>query len=122
MVVINLQIAFASDFEIEQPVAREQFKHVVEKRDARVDGVFTLAVEVERDANVSLFGCAFDFSLTSRNRLPVSSCQSLYQSERITAGRYNFKPGSMILGRSGIIRRYAQGNGLAPVSRLRHQI
>src|SRR5215813_2564731 len=78
MVVINLQVAFASDFEIEQPVAREQFKHVVEKRDARVDGAFTLAVEVERDANVSLFGCAFDFSLTSHERLPVSSGQSFY--------------------------------------------
>src|SRR5262245_61618612 len=34
MVVVNLQIAFTLDFEIEQPMAREQVEHMVEKRDA----------------------------------------------------------------------------------------
>src|SRR5215467_3007362 len=29
MVVVNVQIAFTSDFEVEQPVTREKFEHVV---------------------------------------------------------------------------------------------
>jgi hypothetical protein len=37
MVVINLQIALARDFEVEKPVAREQFEHVVEERNAGRD-------------------------------------------------------------------------------------
>src|SRR5262245_37074094 len=86
VVVINLQIAFASHLEIEQPVAREKFEHMVEKWNARVDGAFALAVEVERDANVSLFGFAFDFSLPSHmKKAPsrrLSSCRSLPASRR----------------------------------------
>src|SRR5262245_52433681 len=86
MVVIDLQFAFARHLEIEQPVARKQFEHVVEKRNARVDPAFALAVEVERDANVSLFGFAFDFSLPSHmKKAPsrrLSSCRSLPASRR----------------------------------------
>src|SRR5262245_7344613 len=60
MVVVNVQIAFTSDFEVEESVTRKEFEHVIEKWNAGRNGVFAFAVDIERDADVCFFGRAFD--------------------------------------------------------------
>src|SRR5215468_1230559 len=80
MVVINLQIALARDFEVEKPVAREQFEHVVEERNAGRDRAFALAVEVELETDVRLFGSALDFSLTRHKKKSPSKRLSICRS------------------------------------------
>src|SRR5919107_1214709 len=54
VVVVYVQVAAALDFEVEEAVAREQLKHVVEEGDARRDLRTPRAVEREADAHVRL--------------------------------------------------------------------
>ncbi len=50
MMIVDLEVALASDLQIEQAVLREQFEHVFEKRHADRDARLPAAVEIEFDA------------------------------------------------------------------------
>jgi hypothetical protein len=86
MVIINLEIAFARNFKIEQAVTGKQIEHVIEKRQPGADVRLSTAVEVEHDAYVCLFCFAVDcrsarliFYLSFHNH-PVVNSISLLES------------------------------------------
>jgi len=55
---IHLDIADGFQLEIEQPVFGKQREHVVEKRDAGIDGGNPRAVDVQREFDLGLRGLA----------------------------------------------------------------
>ena len=61
--VVNFQVAFAFNLEIEQPVLRKQIEHVIEKRKTSVDARLTGAVQIQPDADLGLFGLALNVCL-----------------------------------------------------------
>jgi hypothetical protein len=46
MVIVNLQVALAAQFQIEQPVPRKQIEQMVPERHARADGDLARPVQV----------------------------------------------------------------------------
>src|SRR2546422_4735358 len=67
MVIVNLEIAFAGNLQIKQPMTRKQVEHVIEERQARADLRAAGAVEVEIKTHIRLFGFAMDLSDTRLN-------------------------------------------------------
>jgi hypothetical protein len=68
MMVVNVQVARAFDFEIEETVTREQRQHMVEESDAGFNLRLAAPVERERDANIG-FVCAARYFAAPRRRL-----------------------------------------------------
>lgn len=60
---VYLQIAFAAEVEVEHAVLREEREHVIEKRNASVDSGLPLAVDVQLDLDLGLFGGPADVRL-----------------------------------------------------------
>ena len=60
VVLVDVEIAFGGDGEIECAVAREEIEHVIEKTDAGGDFGFAAAVEREAEADVGFGGFAAD--------------------------------------------------------------
>ncbi len=58
VVLIDVEIAFAGEFEIEAAMAGEQLEHVIEKANAGRDLVRAAAVNGEREMDVGLVGVA----------------------------------------------------------------
>jgi hypothetical protein len=61
VVVIDFEIAFGVDGEVDEAVAREEVEHVVEEADAGLGGGLAGAVEVHGDADAGFPGLAGDF-------------------------------------------------------------
>src|SRR6266487_5088940 len=55
MMIVDFQIAFAVNFQIEQPMFGEEFEHVIEKRQAGSDSRAAIAIQIQLDAHVCLF-------------------------------------------------------------------
>jgi hypothetical protein len=68
MMAVNVEVAFGLDGRIYFAVLAEVREHMVEKPDARIDFVFTGAIQIQRYINVGLFG------------LPVNFRRSLFHS------------------------------------------
>ena len=58
VVVVDMQVALGLDRDVDARMARQQVEHVVEKADAGRDRRRAGAVEVDRDLDVGLLGCA----------------------------------------------------------------
>ena len=54
VMIVDFKIAFRLDLDIEQPVARKDLEHVVEKRHAGFNFGLTLAVEIQDDTDLRL--------------------------------------------------------------------
>ena len=62
VVRVDVQVALRLDVEVEHRVARHLVEHVLEERQAGRELGRALAVQVELDADLGLFGVAGDFS------------------------------------------------------------
>ena len=71
MMIIDLDIAFRSDRQIEEAMFREEFEHVVHERNAGVDRASAFAVEVEGDEDIGFPGLAGDFAFSHDESLNV---------------------------------------------------
>jgi hypothetical protein len=76
MVLIDVEVAIGCKFEVESPVASEEFQHVVEKTDSGGDFVFAAAIDGERDANFGFgsFAMQAGFSHTGTSLFLTTSC------------------------------------------------
>src|SRR5262245_51465910 len=81
MMIVDLEIAFAGYFKIEQAMAREEFEHMIEKRYIRIDAAHTFTIQVQDDLHIRFssfsFYCRFTthwsvWSLESGVRSPES--------------------------------------------------
>ena len=61
---IDVEVAFGVDRKVDQAVAGEQIEHVVEEPDAGARRGLAGAVEVQRQADLRLFGDARDFCVS----------------------------------------------------------
>src|SRR5882672_22705 len=61
MVIVNLEVPFAGNFKIKQPVTRKEFEHMIEKRQPGAHLRLSVTVKVEDDAHVCLFRLSVDF-------------------------------------------------------------
>jgi hypothetical protein len=64
MVLVHIEITASGHFQIERPVARYQFQHVVQESDAGGNPSAAAAVEVEPQADVGLARPAVHLSLS----------------------------------------------------------
>src|SRR5690606_25771153 len=64
VVIVDVSVSVAVDVQIDQAVAGDLVKHVVEERHAGVDGLAARAVNVDGNANSRLVGVAGDFGST----------------------------------------------------------
>src|SRR2546421_10534576 len=55
MMIVDFQIAFAGNFEVEQSVFRKQLEHMIEKWEAGADARAAIAIQIQLDAHVRLF-------------------------------------------------------------------
>ena len=62
VVLIHLQVAFGLDGQVKIAVGREQVEHVVEKRDAGVDGGAAAAVQLQFQIDFRFPGLPVDFT------------------------------------------------------------
>src|SRR5277367_1599494 len=60
VVLIDVEIAFGCERQIEGPVACNEIEHVVEKADSGGDARVTSPIEIQTDADVRLVGLAMD--------------------------------------------------------------
>jgi hypothetical protein len=60
VVLIDVEIAFGCERQIEGPVACNEIEHVVEKADPGRDARGTSSIEIQADADVRLVGLAMD--------------------------------------------------------------
>src|SRR5262249_40933159 len=60
VMIVDVEIPRGMYFEVEKPVPRYHAEHVVEERDAGVNGVDAIAIEVKRYPNVGFGGTAMD--------------------------------------------------------------
>ncbi len=60
MMVINLQIAFANNAEIEESMPGKQIEHVIKKRQPSTDAGLAATIEVELHTHIGLFGLTLD--------------------------------------------------------------
>jgi hypothetical protein len=62
VVLIDLEVSFGFDFQIEGPVPSEELEHVIEKADAGLPAPVAAAVQVELQADLGFAGVAGDRS------------------------------------------------------------
>src|SRR5262245_31626437 len=103
MMVVDLQIALAANFEIEETVTREELQHVIEKRNACRDAHGARAVQIKRNANLGLFCLPFDFCLTIHLNISLNSTINLSFSSGVPT----------------LIRTYSESIGALLMSRIR---
>src|SRR5262249_44654521 len=82
VVIIYVEITSTLHFEIEQPVAREQLEHVIEKRHTGFDPRPAGSIEAERYSDVGLLGlspyfCRPRLCLFSFHNMSLRLCESL---------------------------------------------
>ena len=58
VVIINVQIAFAGNIQVNQTMTRYLGKHVFKERNAGIQAVFTGTVKIEADGNLGFAGIA----------------------------------------------------------------
>src|SRR5262249_31004815 len=73
---VDFEIAFRGNRQVEASMASQLGKHVVEKRDARLDVVLARAIKIQGNADLGFFGCA---------RLGRDSCSHLCSKARSRA-------------------------------------
>jgi hypothetical protein len=64
VVLVNVEVAFRAECEVEPAVARDLLEHVVEEADAGGNCSFPVAVEVQAERNVGFFGGALQRSFS----------------------------------------------------------
>jgi hypothetical protein len=72
VVLIDVEIAFGSQLEIEGAVFGEEFKHVIEEADAGRDFVASAAFDAQLAANLSFFGVSLESRCSGQGRPPGS--------------------------------------------------
>jgi hypothetical protein len=63
MVIVNMQIAFGGNIQIDQTVARDLVEHMVEKRYAGRELRLTIAIQIDADGDLCFEGIAGDGGL-----------------------------------------------------------
>ena len=64
VVSINVQVTIGSDIEIDQTMARNLIKHVIEKRHTRVEFLLTGTIDINDHPNLGFVGIANYFCCT----------------------------------------------------------
>ncbi len=60
VVLVDVQIAFCGDVEIESAVPRDEIQHVIEEADAGGNLGFAAAIEIEAKSDIGFAGGAMD--------------------------------------------------------------
>src|ERR1043166_4675252 len=88
MMIVDLQIAAAGNFQIEPAMFGEELEHVIEKRQASTDARAAIAIQGQLDAYVCLFGFASNQRLTDSGSffcfhgyLPLTADRSLVATQ-----------------------------------------
>ena len=64
VVLIDFQISFGGQFNINPPMTRQLIQHMIKKGNASIDCTLPSTIEIERNGDVCFFGCTFVCVLT----------------------------------------------------------
>jgi hypothetical protein len=93
-VLVDIEIAVRFDPEIERAMARDELEHVIEESDARVNGISSLALETEAQANVRFLRTTVDYRAAHRTSSIAAMKRRVCSTMPVAMRQQPAQPGS----------------------------
>jgi len=92
--LIDVEIAVGVYPEIERPVTRHELEHVIQKPDARANGVSPLAFETEADGDLRFLRSSIDYGAAHRTSSIAAMKRRVCSTMPVATRQQPAQPGS----------------------------